>query len=415
MNDDERSERPKRAERRTRGVFEHPRDSGVWWVCYFDDKGKRHREKAGPKSLAIDLYTKRKNEVRERRFFPEDIRRREVPLAEVIDDYLERNRGTLRWMDHYERYGRFWKGVFKGKTLREILPGDVERAIAKRRAEGSLRRGKDEKRRPLAPASINRELAFLRRIFNVAIADEKIESNPVRPRFFTRENNQRVRYLTDDEEQRLRKAIGEDDWPTVAIALHTGLRRAEQFGLRWEHVDFTTGTLTVPRCKSGKARHVPMNETVRETLRALPSRLKGAWVFPSATGETPLDAQNFYNRVFVPALKRAAIQGFTWHSLRHSFASRLVMAGVPLRTVQELLGHQSATMTLRYAHLSPEHQLDAVRKLDSGRATATRTATSPEAAKTAARAGGQAAGITEELSGGAWNRTTDLGIMRPSL
>jgi len=198
-----------------------------------------------------------------------------------------------------------------------------------------MRRGKDQKRRPLAPASINRELAFLRRVFNVAIADEKIETSPVRPGFFTRENNQRVRYLSDDEEQRLRKAIGEEHWPPVAVALHTGLRRAEQFGLRWEHADFQVGVLTIPRSKSGKARHVPMNDTVRETLRALPSRLKSEWVFPSSTGETPVDAQNFYNRVFIPALKRAGIERFTWHSLRHTFASRLVMAGVALRTVQE--------------------------------------------------------------------------------
>jgi len=117
----------------------------------------------------------------------------------------------------------------------------------------------------------------------------------------------------------------------------------------------------------------------------------------------------------VPALTKAGIEGFTWHSLRHSFASRLVMAGVDLRTVQELLGHQSATMTQRYAHLSPEHQLDAVRKLDSGGRSAIRTATSPEDAKTAARAVGQVGDVLEEKSGGAWNRTTDLGIMRPSL
>ncbi len=405
----------KRTSRRTRGVFERPLGSDVWWICYFDERGKRHREKVGPKSLASDVYIKRKNEVRERRFFPQDIRRREVPLAAVIDDYLERNRGTLRWMDHYERYGRFWKGVFKGKTLREILPGDVERAIAKRRVQGSIRRGKDQKRRPLAPASINRELAFLRRIFNVAIADQKIDSNPVRSTFFARENDQRVRYLSDDEEKRLRKAVGEDAWPTVAVALHTGLRRAEQSGLRWEHADFQTGVLTIPRSKSGKARHVPMNDTVRETLRALPSRLKSEWVFPSSTGETPLDAQNFYNRVFVPAVKRAGITGFTWHSLRHTFASRLVMAGVGVRTVQELLGHQSAAMTQRYAHLSPEHQLEAVRRLDSAGRTATRSATSPDDAKTAARAGDQVGDVTGKTSGGAWNRTTDLGIMRPSL
>ena len=413
MSDTENEDRKR--SRRTRGVFERPEGSGVWWICYFDERGKRHREKVGPKSLAIDVYTKRKNEVRERRFFPQDIRRREVPLATMIDEYLDRNRGTLRWIDHYERFARIWKAALPGKTLREILPGDIERAIAKRRAKGSVRRGKDQKHRPLAPASINRELAFLRRVFNVAIADEKIETNPVRARFFTRENNQRVRYLSTDEEQRLAKALGDEEWSKVAIAMHTGLRRAEQFGLRWEHVDFTAGVLTIPRSKSGKARYVPMNATARATLRALPSRLTSAWVFPSATGETPLDAQNFYNRVFVPAIKRADITGFTWHSLRHTFASRLAMAGVPLRTVQELLGHQSATMTLRYAHLSPEHQLEAVRRLDSGGRSATRTATSPEQAKTAARVGDQVGDVTGETSGGAWNRTTDLGIMRPSL
>jgi Phage integrase family len=124
-----------------------------------------------------------------------------------------------------------------------------------------------------------------------------------------------------------------------------------------------------------------LNDTVREVLRALPSRLKSARVFPSSTGETPLDAQNFYNRVFIPAVKEAGITGFTWHSLRHTFASRLVMANVGLRTVQELLGHQSATMTQRHAHLSPEHQLEAVRRLDTKRtssATGTETESAPE-------------------------------------
>jgi len=121
---------------------------------------------------------------------------------------------------------------------------------------------------------------------------------------FARENNQRVRYLTDEEEQRLREAIDEE-WPKVAVAIHTGLRRAEQFGLRWEYAHFKAGVLTIPRSKSGTTRHVPMNETVRQILRTLPSRLKSDWVFPSATDDTPLDAQNFINRVFLPALKRA--------------------------------------------------------------------------------------------------------------
>src|SRR5262249_22569750 len=94
------------------------------------------------------------------------------------------------------------------------------------------------------------------------------------------------------------------------VALHTGLRRGEQFRLRWSEHVFTTGIVTVADSKSGEPRHVPMNDTVRAVLRALPSRLKSAWVFPSETGETPLDAQNFVNRVFLPALRRAKNREF---------------------------------------------------------------------------------------------------------
>ena len=92
----------------------------------------------------------------------------------------------------------------------------------------------------------------------------------------------------------------------VAIALNTGLRRAEQFDLTWEHVDFNANVLTIPRTKAGRVRRVPMNSLVRALLRSLPSRLKSPWMFPSATRDTALDSQNFMNRVFMPAVKRAA-------------------------------------------------------------------------------------------------------------
>src|SRR5881296_385056 len=101
------------------------------------------------------------------------------------------------------------------------------------------------------------------------------------------------------------------DWSKVEIAVNTGLRRGEQFRLRWEHVDFATGILTVPRSKSGETRRFPMNDTVREVLRALPSRLKSRWVFPSETGETPRDPKNFMSWVFVPVLARAGIENLT--------------------------------------------------------------------------------------------------------
>ena len=390
-----------RRDKKHRGVYERPRGSDVYWVVYFDESGRRHREKVGPKSLALKVYQKRKNEIQERRFFPERIRRRDWPLAGVIDDYLKRNEDRLRWFDHYKRYGVAWKAAFKGRLLAQILPGDVDRYVAARRRE-------------VQPATVNRELAFLRRVFNVAIEDGKAEMNPVRPKMFFRENNQRVRFLTEVEEKDLREVVGEDSWPLVAVALHTGLRRSEQFNLQWEHVDFTTGILTVPRSKHGHARRVPMNDTVRALLRGRPNRLKGSYVFPSATGETALDANNFVRRVFVPALTKAKVEGFRWHDLRHTFASRLVMAGVDMRTVQELLGHKTLTMTLRYSHLSPAHQLDAVQRLNE-KPTATTTATSESTEKKPLAAGAEVVDFPEERSGGAQNRTADLGIMRPSL
>jgi len=127
--------------------------------------------------------------------------------------------------------------------------------------------------------------------------------------------------------------IDEKHWPLVAVAIHTGLRRSEQFHLRWENVDFNTGIITIPRSKHGEARRLPMNDTVREILRTRPSRLKSPYVSPSETGETPIDGQNFMNRVFLKALEEAKIENLRWHDLRHTFASRLVMAAVDLRTV----------------------------------------------------------------------------------
>jgi integrase len=232
------------------------------------------------------------------------------------------------------------------------VAGDVQRHIAKRLTE-------------VRPASVNRELASLKRTYNVAIADGLLETNPVRQVKLLQENNARVRYLTDVEEVRLRAEMRETHWVVVALALNTGLRRGELFALRWDDVDCATNVLTILRTKSGRTRHVPMNAAVRAILGALESRGRSPYVLPSANGARPRDAHNFVGRVFAPALKGAGIEDFRWHDLRHTFASRLVMQGVDLRSVQEFLGHTDIKMILRYSHLSPAHLLAAVERLPS--------------------------------------------------
>lgn len=361
-------------ERHARGVFERPSGSGIWWVRYHDEDGREHRERVGPKGLAAKVYQKRKTEVAERRFFPEAIRRREVGVGEMIDDYLGRVKDKLRSYKECARAGASWKKVLRGKTLRQVLPGDIERYVASRV-------------RAVAPATINRELAFLKRLYNVAINDGLIDTNPVKRVKFFKENNRRVRWLSDEEEKRLRKAIGAKRWPVVAFALQTGFRRSNQFALRWTEVNFEAGIVTARNPKSGEDYAVPMTETLRTLLRDFPSRLKSAWVFVNAVGTGPIDAQNFRNQVFLPALTKAKIDGFRWHDLRHTFGSRLAMAGVDLVTIQQLMGHKTLEMTLRYAHLSPEHRLNAIRRLD--RRTGTRTGTSQRTRVRKKRAGGE--------------------------
>lgn len=157
---------------------------------------------------------------------------------------------------------------------------------------------------------------------------------------------------------------------------HTGMRLGELLALTWAEVDFYTGTLTIRRAKSGEGRRVPMNAVVRETLQALRQeqiqaarvRAEGEreilspYVFGSREGTV---FQNFY-RDWYAALTRAELHDLRPHDLRHTFASRLVMAGVDLLTVKELLGHKTLAMTLRYSHLSPSHQRQAVERLTPG-------------------------------------------------
>jgi Phage integrase family len=133
-------------------------------------------------------------------------------------------------------------------------------------------------------------------------------------------------------------------------------------------------------------------------------------VFPSENGETPLDAKNFVHRVFEPALKEARITDFRWHDLRHTFASRLVMAGVDLHTVQTLLGHKTLAMTERYAHLSPAHKLAAVQRLNRPEITEptdTTTDTEPEAARATAGAAQEVVELEGKKNGPRRSRTCD--------
>jgi integrase len=141
------------------------------------------------------------------------------------------------------------------------------------------------------------------------------------------------------------------------------MRRGELFALEWRDLDLDRRTLAVrgDNAKSGKTRHIPLNDEAADTLSHWQGQQgDNGLVFPGKEG-LPMDNINSSWRHL---MERAKITRFRFHDLRHTFASKLVMAGVDLNTVRELLGHADIAMTLRYAHLAPAHKAAAVELLN---------------------------------------------------
>jgi integrase len=406
-------------ERRSRGVFERPKGSGVWWVVYYDAQGRRHREKVGPKALATKVYQKRKTEIAERRFFPEQFRHRPEALASAIKTYVKRRRSKVRGRRDFERYGERWATAPEtaGRTTHDLTSEDIEEVRERRRAEGC------------AASTWNKEVGWLRAFYRDLL--EAIRKQPARhvalvspvsPKHFYAEDNSRTRYLTDDEETALRDELPEAAWPKVQVAMLTGLDLAIQFGLRWaDDVNFEARTIRDWRRKGRrrelKPYYVPMSDDLVAVLRALPSRLKSRWVFPNTIGTGLEDGKHFVGRVFTPALRKAKIADFRWKDLRHTFASRLRMAGVDIQDIRDLLGHTSTRMTERYAHLAPGKLHDAIQRLNRSTEVAPGVAPVFEEPRRAVTAGAEnpEGSRTDDEDGRYWDRTSGPRLVRAML
>jgi site-specific recombinase XerD len=332
--------------RHPRGVFQKvPGKSSPWWIRYVDAQGRFRREKAGTKSAAIDLYRKRKNEALEGKKLPEKLRRATVSFAEIAKDALAYSKANkLSYSDDVSRMETLllW---FREYPAEGITAQDIERRF---------------EQQTWAPATMNRQRALLSLTYRLAIRNGKVKENPARQVRHRLENNARIRFLSPEEETRLRAAIEAACPERIAeleVALNTGLRLSEQYRLRWEDVSFARRTLTIPRSKNGETRHVPLNKAALAALVSLEKGANGSEFVCGGAVEP--------RRWFEPVVQAAGLTAFSWHCLRHTFASRLVMAGVDIRTVQELMGHKTISMTVRYAHLAPKHTLAAVERLDA--------------------------------------------------
>lgn len=243
-------------------------------------------------------------------------------------------------------------------------------------------------------STVNRKMGSISGVFSRAVEWEYIDTHPLaKLKQLKVDSKGVIRYLAADETKRLRDALDarQDEmrteresanaWrtdrhkepmpsllelpftdhlkPMVLVSLNTGMRRGELFDLKWSAVNFDTKTITVAGAttKTSDTRHIPMNKETIGVLEAWKKQVsKSPYVFPGQGGGRFEDVKSAWLKL----LERAQIDGFRWHDIRHDFASRLVMAGVPLNTVRDLLGHADIKMTLRYAHLAPGTKAAAV-------------------------------------------------------
>lgn len=314
----------------------------VYFVDFYSN-GRRIRKIVGNNiKLAQSYLCKCKGEVAEGRFL--NIEKTEkIRFSDFADEYLEvHSKHKKSYYTDKKIIGQF-KKYFGNKCLHEITTLDIEKFKSKRIAE-------------VSPSTVNRALAILKSMFNRAIEWGKAKNNPCKAVKLFKENPPRLRFLEQEEIPKLISNCCGHLKPIVTLALNTGMRKGEILGLKWHDIDFNRDIINLYNTKNGETRRIPLNSIAKRTLIAVLKHPDSPYVFCNKKGEPYGDIK----KSFLTAVNNSAIIDFRFHDLRHTFASHLVMAGVDLNTVRELLGHKSLAMTLRYAHLSPDHKKRAV-------------------------------------------------------
>lgn len=315
------------------------------------------KEKAGLVASGVDVQTQRVEE-----------RKAEVRRSLTLGKYLEEHYKDYLFAMNPKTAKQSYQSIantfafLADKPLEDIKAWDIQQWVTDKRKLGR------------APATIEYTFNRLKAALNRAVEWEFIESHNLSSVKIAKEDNTRIRYLSESEEAALLSALAareaqlcEDNdshqyadffTPLITLAMHTGMRKGEMLTLRWESVSFENRYLTIlsENAKSKKKRTIPMNDTVLNMLSQWRAQnLNEEYVFVHEGKRV-----SFFQYPWQNLLKTAGIENFRFHDLRHHFASKLVMAGVDLNVVRELLGHADLKMTLRYAHLAPAHTAAAV-------------------------------------------------------
>ncbi len=334
------------------------RKRNKWGINYMDPTGKRIRKVISPyKEAAANALKKVEIEIAEDKYL--DVRKTKPILFEDFakqfsDAHIRLENRSIR-NQLYLLNGLV--KAFQDKFLHEITTFHIKQYMAKRSKDRSA-------------STVNKDLTMLKSIFNRANEWQMLNGhNPAKSIKKLKEDNERCRWLTEEEQQRLLSLCQGVTRVIVLIALKTGLRWGEIINLKWRqapnsnYVDFENDTIFIHESlsKSKKPRYVPLADSVKQALMDFPQHSEAGYIFVNPKTGKPYDN---VKKSFHSALRKAGIKDFRFHDLRHCFASQLVRNGVDLYVVQKLLSHSSPKMTQRYAHLRDDHLREAVEGLE---------------------------------------------------
>jgi integrase len=315
-------------------------------MCFFLE-GRRVRTSTGTanKRLAQKVYEETKGKVVTGNFYPNPESRADMPFCELVDEFLNKHCKVEK--SSYKRdlvISRALKKHFGKIPIGRLKTYDIMAWREKRAAHIT------KTDTPITKASLNRELAFLKTMFNLAVEWGWLNENPAARVKRLKGETKRFRILPKDEIVQLITCARESLKPILKLAVASGMRKNEILNLKWKHVDLTNCFVRVAQSKNSEARDVPFDSHIKEMLIGLKNR-KGSrdYVFGRKNGDRILCVKE----AFKAACDRAGIVDFRFHDLRHTAASLLAAGGCDIITLQHILGHKTLAMTQRYAHLVP--------------------------------------------------------------
>jgi integrase len=316
----------------------------VWWIEYYDHDKRLRRERIGPnKAAAEQRYREVLSTRTEGRYIRKSPDARTL-FKDLAAWYLELAEvKAKRSYDRDQRSVRLLLLSLGDYLLKDITPAMVETYKQKRLNETNY------KGTLTKPATVNRELACLKTIYSQGVRNGKAEHNPTKKVKLLKENNVRKRVLTLDEYALLLSHCLPYLKPIVKLAYHTGMRLGEILGLTWDKVNLKDGFIHLQPedCKTDEGRDVPLHPELRQILKAMPRGLPGARVF--LREGKPITS---IREGFESARKRADIEGFTFHDLRHTFINNRRMEGHDYFRIMAATGHKTMSVFKRYNTVS---------------------------------------------------------------